>query len=198
MAGRNVFEEQSNFSTAKAAVGQVIFISHRKVDVKEAREVAETLLEMDFDIYFDEKDKCLAGADEESNPKQVVNCIDTGLARSTHLLGIITEHTCGSWWVPYEIGAFRARRETPCAFLVGEAVKVLPAYMAVARVLKDRIGLKDWLSTLRTQQTSFSSTIPRGMKEAGLFYAGPKFVPLRRDDPPKFQPTSLVPAAPSP
>src|SRR5436853_189907 len=109
MGGRNLFETQKTFrfSTTKQEI--CVFLSYRRVDREEAREVADTILRANIDIYFDEDDKCLSGADENSDPETVSDCIDAGLSRSTHLLGLITPKTQGSWWVPYEIGATRAR-----------------------------------------------------------------------------------------
>ena len=194
MAGRNVFNESRITAKAASADEPVIFISHRKIDAPAAREVAQTLLDADFTIYFDERDECLAGANEETDPDRVLRCIDAGLTRSTHLLGLVTENTRGSWWVPYEIGATRARSRD-CAFLVGKEVKVLPAYMKVARVLKDRSELKEWLPSLLIKHGSRSRSLVEKMLGAERLHAGPKFVPLIRTETLDFQPIAPAPVA---
>ena len=188
MRGKNVFHEPSNFSRVAAVESSAattaeacVFISHRKADKANARELAEDLLKAGVTIYFDENDECLKGSDEKSDPARVVRCIDAGLRRCTHLLGLITPNTHGSWWVPYEIGATRAVKKE-CAFLIHKNVDVVPAYVTVAKVLPDRSSLREWVRSFPTKTSfSISERYIRAMENSSAFSLSPSFVSETRD-----------------
>lgn len=142
MAGRNLFERTTSFAASASRRDFCVFISYRRADLAEAREVADALIRAKVDIYFDEDDECVDGADEETDPERVLTCIDAGPLKSTHLLGLITPRTRRSWWVPYEIGATRSQ-PVECAFLIHQDVKKHPAYVSVSTILPDRQALSE-------------------------------------------------------
>ncbi len=110
-----------------------------------ARAVAAALLEMGVDIYFDERDAKLQAATAAEDDAAIVKCINDGLDKSTHLLGLLTEKTFKSWWVPYEIGGANGR-ERKCGHLISGKVTELPSYVSVAPILQDIDDLAGWLS----------------------------------------------------
>ena len=115
MPGRNWFGRSAPqmFADAKRLLGlpsrPCVFISyrHHRLDRRLAKEAAVLLTDMGADIFFDEQDACLQGAVDDA---VVALCIEAGLERSTALLGIVTEHTFSSPWIPYETGGERGRK----------------------------------------------------------------------------------------
>src|SRR5207302_2068827 len=105
-----------------------VFISHSRLDKEKARAVARALKASKVDYYFDQNDKELQLADEQNDDVKVVRCIENGIEVCSHLLGIITENTKNSWWVPYEIGRATGR-ERKCAHLIDKEVEKLPSYI---------------------------------------------------------------------
>jgi hypothetical protein len=148
MDGRNLFESRAiTRLTAKLVRTQPrpgVFISHSRRDKKKARAVARALKASNVDYYFDENDEELQLADEKDDHLKVVRCIEHGIEVCSHLLGIITEDTKGSWWVHYEIGRATGRTRR-CAHLIDEEVERLPSYIKAAEILTNRKELRNWL-----------------------------------------------------
>ena len=147
MGGKNLFEEyrrSEKSATFGLSQDYCVFISHRSSDKPMARATANALMEMNIDVYFDEEDADLQQASKMGDDGKIVECINKGLSKCTHLLGIITERTFTSWWVPYEIGSANGRNKE-CAHLLHKNVTELPSYVKVAPVLIDFIDLKNWL-----------------------------------------------------
>ena len=144
MSGRNLFESYQLFGRAEATSAVCVFLSHKSEDKPMARAVAAALLDMGADIYFDESDKLLQAASTAGNDAAIVSCIEDGLNRSTHLLGLITKRTFDSWWVPYEIGGATGRKRQ-CGHLVAADVMRLPSYVKVAPLLLDVDDLASWM-----------------------------------------------------
>lgn len=153
MAGRNLFETYQRLGRAAVSSSFCVFISHNSKDKPMARAVAAALLDMGVDIYFDERDLVLQTASAAGHDAAIVKCIEDGLDRSTHLLGLITSNTFQSWWVPYEIGGANGRSRT-CGHLVSSDVTRLPSYVKVAPLLLDIDDLAAWVSrpTSRTKE----------------------------------------------
>lgn len=145
MAGRNIFEsaQRSGFSACTSSF--CVFVSHNSKDKPMARAVAKALLDMGVDIYFDERDVILQSASAAGSDSAIVKCIEDGLSKSTHLLGLITKNTFQSWWVPYEIGGANGRSKM-CGHLVSYDVDRLPSYIKVAPLLFDIDDLAGWVS----------------------------------------------------
>ena len=138
MRGRNLFRERQRLSeSAKGSqlpVTRCVFISYRSTDKDLAVAADETLTKSLVDIYVDEDDELLKQAKEVNDYLGIASCIEDGLDRCTHLLGLLTSNTRDSWWVPYEIGGAKGR---------GRAL----AYLVDRKVLKTqkefRKGLED-------------------------------------------------------
>ena len=82
-----------------------VFISHRTQDDERARKIYLYLrYDQDIECYIDDFDE-VAGIAQKTN--RITDRILERLEYCTHLLAVVTEHTEGSWWVPFEIGVAR-------------------------------------------------------------------------------------------
>jgi hypothetical protein len=124
-----------------------IFVSHRSADKDIAREISSELNKMGLDIYFDEKDPVLQNADKNGDDDAVIKCIEYGLQNCSHLLGIISENTVDSWWVPYEIGYTKGRGKDS-AYLIQGSVSRIPSYMKISRRLASKEDVIAWAEEL--------------------------------------------------
>ncbi|MGD1891103.1 MAG: hypothetical protein ACFB15_10985 [Cyclobacteriaceae bacterium] len=61
------------------------------------------------------------------------------------MLGIISNRTKGSWWVPFELG-YSWNRKITVAQLPLEEVDELPSYLKISELLKDSYDLKAWIN----------------------------------------------------
>ena len=156
-----------------------VFVSHSRLDKEKAREVAHALQASKVDYYFDENDAELQLADEQGDHLKVVQCIENGLSVCTHLLGIITENTKDSWWVPYEIGSATGRAQD-CAHLIDEEVTKLPSYIQAARILANREEMRAWLPSENTKTASASNFIVELSKALAVACDYPSFIPTSR------------------
>ena len=154
--GRSVDAILKRRKTAHAEKGTCVFISHRSVDKHIARQLTSILAELGIDYYFDEEDLGLQLAQRVGDHQAIVYCIEDGLANSTHLVGIITPKTRGSWWVPFEIGASRAHAvgkgvvdpSIQTAYLIDQAVQEVPEYMRSSTLIESEPALREWLARL--------------------------------------------------
>ena len=148
MNGRNLFESRGKyaFGAKKVREGpeQGVFILHSHLDRDKAREIAGALRASRVDYYLDEEDEGPQIATEAEKHAIIVQRIEAGLEACTHLLGIITENTKSSWWVPYEIGSATGHGRN-CAHLIDAEVEQLPSYIQAATIVPDRHALQDWL-----------------------------------------------------
>jgi hypothetical protein len=137
---------QNYFGRGYRSSSPCIFISHSNKDKPIARAAARAIVSMSVDIYFDEMDDCLrrAGSDDVG----VVSCINAGLDNSSHLLGVISQNTKGSWWVPYEIGGAMGQKKE-CAHLISRDVDAVPAYIKAGKVILDKYDLTNWIASIR-------------------------------------------------
>ena len=156
-----------------------VFISHSRLDKDKARAVARALKASNVDYYFDENDEELQLADEQNDHLKVVQCIDNGIDTCSHLLGIITENTKESWWVPYEIGSAKGRKRN-CAHLIDDEVCELPAYIRAALVLTHRAELRKWLPSELSETARATSTIVELSRKLAAELDYPDFIPTHR------------------
>lgn len=98
---------------------QTVFISHRSLDKPVAAAIAQLFEGIGVHYWFDrdDEDTQSASALGLQGDQALVRAIDRGIRHSTHILGILSESTRFSWWVPYEIGCARATG-IPASFLV--------------------------------------------------------------------------------
>ena len=121
-----------------------MFISHSRKDKPAARTLVGFIMDFGLDVHFDEFDEALQLADEVGDDGKVVSCIEDGILNSSLLLGLITENTKDSWWVPYEIGSATGHGKVH-AHLVASSVTHLPSYIKASTILPSIADLGDWL-----------------------------------------------------
>jgi hypothetical protein len=143
-AGRNLYLAEHAVAKAARTQQPCVFLSHRLADIDTARSVAAFLTNtVDCNVYSSENDASLKDALSVADHERVVQSIDKAIDLSTHLIGIISNRTKGSWWVPYEIGGSR-RAQLSIALLMLEEVSELPSYLRIARLLRDSDDLTKW------------------------------------------------------
>lgn len=97
----------------------IVFISYRREhpDIDMARDCAERLENTPgLHYWLDEDDECMQQAHSINDEVQKALCIEQGLDVASALLGIIGPNTFDSPWIPYEIGGFRGRKQSPNGF----------------------------------------------------------------------------------
>jgi hypothetical protein len=97
---------------AGSASSTCVFISHRLADLDVATAVGRYLTDIvGVDIYLSESDEHLQEALRKGDHEKIVQYIEVGIASSTHLLGILSNRTKGSWWVPFRIWSGETAKE---------------------------------------------------------------------------------------
>jgi hypothetical protein len=117
-----------------------VFVSHRNFDKPLAEAVTAVLARLGVHYWFDrdDVDSQAAAALGMVGDQQLVHAIERGVRHCTHLLGLLSSATAGSWWVPYEIGFSRSAK-IPVSYLVLPSVGSmagLPEYV--------RLGANFW------------------------------------------------------
>lgn len=128
-----------------------VFISHRTVDDDKAMKVYDRLTKIHgIQCWMDD-------TNASSPPSMITREILENINRCTHLLGIITSNTKGSWWVPYEIGVAEQgeRAITTYSFLLDSE---LPEYLWHWPVLKGETAI-DRFATIYKQERLVVETI---------------------------------------
>ena len=153
MSGRNIAKAPS--LQMRSSSSPCIFISYRSRGAGAAGAVASYLMHsLECDVYYSDNDARLKDAVFTGNHKEIVTSIDRALMACSHLLTIVSNHTKGSWWVPYEFGASRINHRV-IALLLLEEVTELPSFMKIAEILRDSYDLDKWgRSSLRVLKES--------------------------------------------
>jgi TIR domain len=129
-----------------------VFISHRNADKPLAACVADVLDAVGVHYWFDasNEDVHQAATLGLAGDQALVHAIERGVKHCTRTLGLLSESTRGSWWVPYEIG-FSRSAGTPVSFLVLESVRAmdtLPEYVRLAANYWSVDELVRWAASL--------------------------------------------------
>lgn len=135
-----------------------VFLSHRRPDKDIAREIAMYFEQLGLYYYFDEQDvvfeRMLACGHTEAGA--IVEAIDDGLRHCSHLLGVLSMQTMGSWWVPYEIGGARARGHEIAHVIVDEVdLATLPEFIRIAPNVTSADALFGWAKSIARWPESF-------------------------------------------
>ncbi len=117
-----------------------IFISHQKRDRDACEKIANYILSIGIDVYFDEYDYRLSIASQKGDAKGVVAAIRKGIDSSSHMLCVISPNTLGSKWVPFEVGYGYEKTSLASLTLKGIKNSDLPEYIRIAPIIRD---LKD-------------------------------------------------------
>lgn len=75
-----------------------VFISYRHSDINIAININKRLREAQIETYLDLLDA------ESQTTDDITSVITRNIARSTHLIAVVSSQTAQSWWVPFEIG----------------------------------------------------------------------------------------------
>ena len=114
-----------------------VFISHQKSDRDAAKKIADYLISVGIQVYFDEFDRELQQADAANDPKGVVAAIKKGINTSTHMLCVISPSTLNSKWVPFEVGYGYDKTDLKTLTLKGIKNSDLPDYIKTQPIIRD-------------------------------------------------------------
>jgi hypothetical protein len=168
--------------------GERVFISHRSFDKPLATAVAKMLQNLGIHYWFDAEDQDTqnAAALGMAGDQALVHAIERGIKHSSQILGLLSDLTRGSWWVPYEIGQGRAL-QIPVSYLMLSSVRgpeALPEYVRLAATYWSVDELIRWVSGLLRSHIWEEARLPseRLVKEVA------EFVPR---SPPEVTPSGL-------
>lgn len=143
---------QSDDSRFVSGAHPVVFLSHRKVDKPAARALSRLVSAFGIHFWLDEEDADLqrAAALGMTGDAALVHAIERGVRHSTHLIGLLSPRTMGSWWVPYEIGFARAQSKGASfvALEPDENFASIPEYARVAPVFSSVDEIARWCASL--------------------------------------------------
>ncbi|NUS80502.1 MAG: toll/interleukin-1 receptor domain-containing protein [Streptomyces sp.] len=132
-AGWNVYTPRDAIGDARP---EQVFISHRNADKPLANAVAQIFDDLGVHYWYDrdDEDTARAAALGLVGDQELVFAIDRGIRHSTRMLGLLSDETRGSWWVPYEIGAARALGRQACHVVLDSLrdEASLPEYVRIA------------------------------------------------------------------
>lgn len=114
-----------------------VFISHQKGDRDAAKKIADYLISVGIQVYFDEFDRELQQAEVANNPQGVVAAIKKGINSSTHMLCVISPNTLYSKWVPFEVGYGYDKTDLKTLTLKGIKNSDLPDYIKTKPIIRD-------------------------------------------------------------
>ena len=121
----------------------------------QALQVAALAWQEGFDVWLDVLDPDLASLTPGTHDYALaVACvIEMALLNSTHLLAVLTSHTKGSEWVPYEFGRTKADAlvaENTASWRAEPAPpQDLAEYLYLCPVHDDKVEVRGWLQQQR-------------------------------------------------
>jgi len=145
-----------------------IFLSHKSIDKKITKAIGDYICKAGINIYLDEYDEKLQSATYKNDSEKIVECIQNGLAKSTHVLCILSEETVKSWWVPYEIGyGDNLEKNIASIRLNNISKKAIPEYLHIHDIL-DNIGdLNKYLKNVaKSQKMQLNEAYHKGIYES--------------------------------
>lgn len=160
MAGANRALGESRYLTKDSATpGPCIFLSHIAVDKSAAAAIGSYITSRgDVDIYLDIHDAELQDAVGKGDAAGITRFIERGVAKSTHIMCLVSQNTIGSWWVPYELGFAKSAGKQLASFkLKGDVA--LPAFLEIGEVIRGTKSLNEYLTRLRRGLTKSSAIV---------------------------------------
>lgn len=140
---KKLFESAQDNFFSSTVEKHCIFISYQRKDEAFAEAVANYIMKVDLNVYFDLNDGELLKAKDQNNPDKVNKCILNGLSVSQNILVLLSNTTMSSVWVPFEIGYGYAREKNISILKHRETVDVeMPTYLRTI----DTIGSLDMLA----------------------------------------------------
>ena len=130
----------------------VVFLSHRREDKPVVRALSRLVSAFGIHFWLDEGDADVqrATALGMAGAAALVHAIERGVRHSTHLIGLLSPRTMGSWWVPYEIGFARAQSKGAIfvALELHDDLASVPEYARVAPVFTSVDEFVRWSASL--------------------------------------------------
>jgi hypothetical protein len=132
-----------------------VFISHQHEDTQACDPIAQYLVELGVDVYFDKYDKALSQLTAAGNSTKVTQHIQEGIDFSTHMVCVVSTKTVKSYWVPFEVGYGYNRITLGVLTLKGVADEMLPDYMKTTQVIRGTKSLNLFIAELLGQPKDF-------------------------------------------
>ena len=141
-----------------------VFISHQQSDTGACEPIAEYLVGLGVDIYFDKYDPSIAALTSSGNPDHITQHIKQGIKFSTHMIGVVSSKTVKSYWVPFEIGY--AYDQIPLGILTLADVtdEMLPEYMKTTNIIRGTLSLDNFVAELLSE--SLQTVRSRGVTKS--------------------------------
>jgi hypothetical protein len=128
-----------------------VFISHQKKDAYDCKVIADYLISVGINVYFDEYDEDLKISVQTEKPKEVVDAIKKGINDSTHMLCVISPNTLYSKWVPFEVGYGYDRTQLFALTLKGIKNEDLPDYIKAVPVIRDIYSINNFIEGFKNE-----------------------------------------------
>jgi len=132
-----------------------VFISHQSEDTQACETIAEYLIGLGVDIYFDKYEKTLQQLTSNQDPAGVTKHIQEGIDFSTHMICVVSPTTVKSYWVPFEVGYGYSRIILGVLTLKGIEDAMLPEYLKTTKVIRGTRSLNDFVSELLGRSKDF-------------------------------------------
>jgi len=139
-----------------------VFLSHKREDKPGCRIIAEYFKEAEIDYYLDELDEALQQAAAAQNAELITESLKKGIRESTHMMVVVSENTCKSQWVPFEVGYGHAaiidkflkqdqngeKIRLSILTLIDLAEKELPDFMQAGYLIKGTKSLNEFIAKI--------------------------------------------------
>lgn len=138
--------------TFSASHKPCIFLSHRSLDKDMVEQIAEFIIGLEIDVYFDKYDQDLQSADKLKNDIATTACIQKGVTGSTHVMCILSPNTISSWWVPYEIGYGENMHKKIFSVKMKDVADIyIPSYLKIRDLLIGSEKISEYLFNIATE-----------------------------------------------
>jgi len=140
MLGKNWYYSSTKYENRDFFIRdniKCVFISYQNSDQAAATKVANYLLSIGINVYFDKYDGDLKRENQKSSPSKVTESLCKGINNSSHMLVIVSPTTVISKWVPFEIGYGYDKTELYVLCLKGIPKGTLPEYIRTAKIIRD-------------------------------------------------------------
>lgn len=148
--GQVAVTEDRDFSVLSSSQTDMIFISHRRTDLREAEAVAECIATYGLRAYLDENDPEING----DRPGLIDYLLEV-IRKTSGLIVVASAKTAGSWWVPGEVFAAHGNGRLLGTYrLDSVSLEKLPSYLRYDWPIMDsHDGLRTWCKKFRDART---------------------------------------------
>lgn len=140
MSGLNRYYYPTKYKSRAEVVSKgirCVFISYQKKDKDAAEKIADYLINIGVDVYFDRYDSELKIHYQSNNPKGVTTAICNGINNSSHMVALVSPSTLSSTWVPFEVGYGYDKTDLYVLCLKGIPIGKLPEYIRSSSIIRD-------------------------------------------------------------